>query len=105
MKALCIRATKCTNTKNSSYEEQQRQEQSVAEQPQQEFKKSRKENRHHGIHGQISKQCSVAEPMQLHSCSCEDVIIIDIADIDDSDIWLKMCCKVTHAWETGSSSL
>ena len=43
------------NTENSSYEEQQRQEQSVTEQPQQEFRKSRKENRHYGIHGQIPK--------------------------------------------------
>ena len=44
------------------------------------------------IHGQISKQCSVAEQTQLHSCRCEDIIIIDdIADIDDSDIWLKIC--------------
>ena len=40
------------DTKNSSNEEQQRQEKSVIEQPQEELKKSRKEGRHHGVYGQ-----------------------------------------------------
>ena len=70
----------------------------MIEQPQQEFKKSRKEGRHHGIHGQqIVKQCNVVEPTKLHSCRCEDVIIVDnIADIGDNDIWLKMSKVTLH---------
>ena len=59
----------------------------MIEQP---HKKPRKESRHH--EQQIVKQ---AEPTEPHSLGCENVIIIDnIADIDDTDIWLKMC-KVT----------
>ena len=86
------------NIENSSNEEQQKQEQSVIEQPQLEFKRFRKEGRHHGIHGQqIVKQCSVAEPTKLHSRRCEDVIVVDnTTDIDDSDIWLKMCKVTLH---------
>ena len=73
--------------KKPSNEEQQRQDKNVIEQP---HKKPRKESRHH--EQQIVKQ---AEPTEPHSLGCENVIIIDnIADIDDTDIWLKMC-KVT----------